>query len=252
MKIESEKKACVITPSIANKTLLDCIQSVHDQTYSNIKHLVVFDGGEALTKASNLQISEYYIKLQTTVTPENTGNSGGNFWGHRIYAGYAHLINADYVFFLDEDNFYEPNHVETLIDLIERKKLEWAYSLRNIVSKEGDFIIEDCCESLGKWPIYFTQDKEEKDFLVDTSAYCFRRDFLIRVAQHWHHGWGADRLFYRIITKLLKHKNFNTTGLHTLNYRLDDNIEKKYGSIDFFKNGNNATKQYYGGYPWKH
>lgn len=250
MEFRIEKPVTIITPSIANETLLECIDSVNNQTYSNLKHLVVFDGKDALEKSLKLNVSDHYTKLQTTVSPENTGKNNGDFWGHRIYAGYSHLINSDYVFFLDEDNFYEPNHVETLINLIEKQNLDWAYSLRNIISKEGEFIVEDCCESLGKWPIFWSLNKEHQ-YLIDTSSYCFKRDFLIHVSHHWHFGWGADRRFFQILTKMLHHTNFNTTGLHTLNYRLDDNIEKKYGSVDFFKNGNKEVLKYYGGYPWK-
>ncbi len=43
---------------------------------------------------------------------------------------------------------------------------------------------------------------------------------------------------------------YGTTGLHTMNYRLDDAPEKKYGSLDFFKKGNEIIQRQYGGYPW--
>jgi len=188
-------------------------------------------------------------RVRITRAPYNTGAKG--FYGHRIYAAYPHLVDADYVFFLDEDNWFEPNHVKTLVNNIEEKKYDWAYSLRNIYTKEGEFVVEDNCESIGRWPIFFTQDKEQKDYLVDTSSYAFRREFLIQVCNHWHSGWGGDRRFLKILTQQFKHDNYGTTGQHTLNYRLDDNINKKYGDISFFANGNEQVKQFYNGvYPW--
>ena len=43
----------------------------------------------------------------------------------------------------------------------------------------------------------------------------------------------------------------NTTGIHTLCYRLPD-MQKAYGGdMTFFERGNAAVKEYYGGkYPW--
>lgn len=251
MKLRIEKPAIVITPTIGQESLHKAIQSVSDQSYENLKHLVVVDGPDFLKNVSDLNISEYYTKLQVTVAPENTGRTGGNFWGHRIFAAYPHLVNADYILFLDEDNWFDNNHVETLIEYIEHRNLDWAYSLRNIYTKEETFVDSDCCESLGRWPVFWSLDKSDKEYLVDTSAYCFKREFLIHVCQHWHSGWGGDRKFYKIITQLLKHDKFGTTGMHTMNYRLDDSVEKKYGNINFFSEGNKIVKQHYGEYPWK-
>jgi len=250
MKLKIEKSATIITPTIGTTFLFDCIESVQNQTYSNLKHLLVIDGPEYNDQVNSVSqgMTGDRIIIQKTTTPENTGSNG--FYGHRIYAGYPHLINSEYILFLDEDNWLEPNHVETLIDLVEKNNYDWAYSLRNICTKDKQFVDTDCCESIGRWPIFWSTE-ERSDNLVDTSSYCFRREFLIKVCQHWHSGWGGDRRFYNILTKIIKHDNYHTTGLHTLNYRLDDNMEKKYGSIDFFKNGNNVILEKYGEYPWK-
>ena len=252
MKLNIEKSVTVITPTIGQEYLTQAIESVNTQTYKNIKHLVVVDGPEYLNKVTALNISEYNTQLQVTVAPENTGGDG--FYGHRIYAGYPHLINSDYIAFLDEDNWYERDHIKTLVATIEDKNLDWVYSLRNIHGKTGEFIIEDNCESLGKWPIHWSLSKKESDheFLIDTSSYLFKTSFLTKVCNHWHSGWGGDRRFYHIISKVMGNTNYDTSGLHTMNYRLDDNMEKKYGSLDFFIKGNDLVKQHYNGeYPWQ-
>ena len=41
-----EKSVVVITPSIGSPKLIDAINSVQEQTYKNIKHLIVIDGGD--------------------------------------------------------------------------------------------------------------------------------------------------------------------------------------------------------------
>lgn len=248
MKLRIEKSVCVITPTIGTKYLAKCVDSVERQTYKNIKHLVVVDGTENFhTTLKSIDISNSSSKLSITSTPVNTG--GGGYNGQRIYAAYPHLLNEDYILFLDEDNWYEPNHVESLVDTIEKNNYDWAYSLRNICSENGKFIVEDCCESIGEWPIFWSLDKPEKQHIVDTSAYCFTRDFIKNTCHLWHSGvWGEDRRYFNAIRSMSK---FGTTGQHTMNYRLDDKIEQKYGSLDFFIKGNEAIKQYYGGYPWQ-
>jgi hypothetical protein len=47
-------------------------------------------------------------------------NIGANKWnGHRIFAAFGFLINEDYVLFLDDDNWFEEDHVSSLINCIE-------------------------------------------------------------------------------------------------------------------------------------
>lgn len=156
MKLVIEKPVTVITPTIGSPKLLDAMRSVEKQTY-NCKHLIVIDGPEYSQKAMEL-ISNSGLKGNHTVycSPENTGKTGGDFYGHRIYAAFPHLINSDYILFLDEDNWYEPNHVETLIQTIEEKQLDFAYSLRQIYSPDRRFLCNDNCESLGKWEIFLS------------------------------------------------------------------------------------------------
>lgn len=244
MKLNIEKSVVVITPTIGSPKLLDAFESVEKQTYGNIKHLIVVDGPDYYKKVlDTLGLFGLNRKQQLSVAPENTGANG--FYGHRIYAAYAHLVNADYVFFLDEDNWYHPDHVRSLIETIENRQLDFAYSLRGIYDKDKNYLCDDNCEALGEWPIYFTNDSE-KHYLVDTSSYAFRREFLIQVASLWHSGWGGDRRFFNMIRERASHAN---SKHRTLCYRLDGNE----GSVskDFFDKGNSYYNDHYkGDFPW--
>jgi len=246
------KSAVVITPTIGQDYIRKAIESVDNQTYKNLKHLIVVDGVSYWQKAIDaMHISHNTAKTQLSVAPENTGATGGNFWGHRIYAAYPHLVNEDYIFFLDEDNWFEPDHVESMINTIERNNYDWCYSLRKIYTEDGEYVAHDNCESLGRWPVYWSANMDAPQHLIDSSAYCFKREFLIQVAHIWHFGWGGDRRFYNILSQQIKHNNYGTNKLHTLNYRLDDQIEKKYGDIDFFSKGNSFyNHKYDGSLPW--
>ena len=239
MKLVIEKSVTVLTPTMGNPLVRFAIDSVENQTYK-CNHLLVADGRQARNDLFNLNIKPYGDTV--VVTPENTGANG--FYGHRIYAAYPHLVNSDYILFLDEDNWLEPNHVETLIETIEDNQLDFSYSLRKIYDKQGNYICDDNAESLGGWPIWFTHDNPQ--YHVDTSSYCFKREFLIQCCHIWHHGWGADRRFFNAVKKASRHA---TSGKHTLCYRLDGNT----GSVtkDFFDEGNQKQLEIYNGVlPW--
>lgn len=233
----------VITPTTGSIELVDAIHSVRDQTIP-VDHLVVCDGNKFKEETKHIvnKICEG-SGAEACYLPYNTG--GGGFYGHRIMAGFSHLVNHDYVLFLDQDNWFEPNHVETMVKEIERFNLDWCYSLRKIFDKNKNFICDDNCESLGRWPTWVN----ENAFLIDSSSYCFKTSFLKQVGYVWDHGWGADRRFYTILKDLFKHQNYTCTGNHTLCYRLGGNE----GSVtaEFFFEGNEKTKQKYDGkYPW--
>ena len=248
---DSPKTVTVITPTIGSIKLKDAIESVASQTYKSIRHLIVIDGPEykdVLLK--NVQYPETVVfnNLDMTTLPYNTGKFGDqSFYGHRIYAAYPHLINTDYIMFLDEDNWYEPDHVETLVQTAQSKNLDFSFSLRKIFSPEGEYITDDNCESLGKWPIFMSRRSPHgEQFLIDTSSFCFKREFIQKTCHFWHAGWGGDRQY---LYGVKEHAKYDTNGKHTLCYRLDGN--PKSVTQQFFDTGNKINDQYYGGkFPW--
>lgn len=244
MKLTIEKPVTVITPTIGSPKLVDAIKSIANQTYK-CKHLVVVDGYDYVDKVMNLAIPEGVSNV--VITPENTGKTGGNFYGHRIYAAYPHLINSDYILFLDEDNWFEPDHVESLINMIEAKNLDFAYSLRKIYDVNGKYLLDDNCESLGKWPIFMSRSSPHgPQYLIDTSSFCFTKNFIQQTCHLWHSGWGGDRRYFYAVRDSAK---FDTNGKHTLCYRLDGNPNSV--TKEFFETGNKTQEAYYGGnYPW--
>lgn len=250
MKLRIEKSVIVITPTIGSPKLQKALASVQAQTYNNFIHLIVCDGADYYEPV-NEQIKNFLLsvdnsregKMQLMVLPFNTGKSGGSFYGHRIYSGVPHLLNADYIFFLDEDNWYEPDHISSLVDTLDQGN-DFVYSLRKIYNANETYVCDDNCEALGKWPIYFTHN--DPQYLVDTSSYAFKREFIEATCHLWHSGWGGDR---RYLYSVMQRATFDTNGRHTLCYRLDGNP----GSVnaEFFIKGNETQKQYYkDGFPW--
>ena len=178
--------------------------------------------------------------LNVCTLPNNVGANG--FYGHRVYAAFTHLVNTDYVLYLDQDCWLEPNHVESLVNRIEIDKLDWAYSLRNVCDIDGNFICRDNCESLGpSWPVAGYPH-------VDTNCYCLKTEVATKISQIWHGGWGQDRVFLNILHNAFK--KFDTTGLYTVNYKVGGNE----GSVkpEFFINNNKQVEEFYNGvFPWQ-
>lgn len=240
---DTPKTVTVITPTVGSPKLSDAIASVTNQTYK-CKHLIACDGPEYFDKVYPLAVGG---AIQFCVTPENTGINGFN--GQRIYAAYPHLVNSDYIAFLDEDNWFEPNHIEKLVKTIQSKSLDFAYSLRKIFSPDKKYLCNDECESLGKWEIFMSRKSPHgKHYLIDTSSYLFTRDFIQKTCHLWHSGaWGEDRRYFYAVKD---HAKYDTSGDYTLCYRLDGNPNSV--TEEFFKVGNKTQHDYYGGnFPWR-
>ena len=230
--MDKNMRVMVITPTTGKDTLEKAVQSVANQTIKT-EHLIVEDGIEAdvlldLSLTPNAQIM---------TLPENVGGSG--WYGHRVYAAMPLMVNADYILFLDEDNWFEPNHVETMLNKIKSKDLMWAYSLRRICDESGQYVCDDDCESLGRYPTFYDHSLN----FVDTNCYCFRREFLVTVAHHFYGGWGADRPFYKATSAALP--SFGCTGEATVNYRAPERLLKMFGE------GNKLMKDAYKILPWR-
>jgi glycosyltransferase involved in cell wall biosynthesis len=247
MKLRIEKSVVVITPTIGSPKLVDAIDSVANQTYKNVLHLVVIDGPQYFDQTL-LHLPVHYSdtdRFQLLTLPWNTGANGLN--GQRIYASMPHLINADYIFFLDQDNWYKPDHVESLVDTIESKNLDFAFSLREVFTEDKSESILDNCESLGLWPIYFTLNTPNREYLIDTSAFAFTKRHIQATCHLYHSGaWGEDRRYLAAMPGWIK---YDTSGKYTLNYRVGGN--KGSVNMDLFKEGNKVTEAFYkDGYPW--
>ena len=243
MKLVIEKSVIVVTPTIGSPKLADAIESVQKQTYKNLNHLIVVDGADYFMKAVDNIPFGVDSNIQILPLPYNTGKTGGDFYGHRIYAGIPHFLNADYIFFLDEDNWYEPDHVASLVEVLDRGN-DFTHSLRKIYNPDKSYVADDNCEALGQWPIFFSHDNPQ--YLADTSSFAFNRKFLEKTCHLWHSGWGGDRRYFYSVKDVAK---WDTCRKHTLCYRLDGNPNSV--NADFFIKGNQEQLAHYNGeLPW--
>lgn len=235
-------KVAVVTPTVASNEFAACLKSVQEQTYDDLTHYIFIDGESKFDLAMPMLSAHAGKKTIKTIALEE--NIGKGWYGHRVYAACSFLVNADVIVYLDEDNWIEPNHVETLVNLIKTENLSWAYSLRKIYDKDSNFICEDNCESLGMWPIWYTKN----NFHIDTSCFAVKREVAVRVGHAWYGQWGADRVFFDAL--LTNFPKFNCTKEYSLCYRLGGNESSVQKS--FFLEGNETNKEKYKGeFPWR-
>lgn len=234
----------VVTPTVGTDFVARAIASVQAQTYGKVEHLIFVDGPTGLDKVSALVPSAPRHPIHVFPLPYNTGKGGFN--GHLIYAASAFLARGRYISFLDEDNWFLENHLKSLMDLIESRGLDWAYSLRNIHETDGSFVCRDDCESLGQW------DAWEGGRVIDQNCYCLRRDIAVQLSWIYNRRYldseSPDILLCKEL--LSRFPNFETTSGYTSNYTVSRSPHSL--NADYFKIGNAKQLALHpDGLPWR-
>ena len=255
----------VITATTGRDTLKDTIESVQNQTYPNIKHIIVCDGKAHQEKVASIiaLYKDTARNIEQITIPWQTGID--MYVCHRIYAAIPHLITEDaYVSFLDDDNYIDPTHYEDLYNAIkETDDSEWSYSLRKIVSHTKEFIAYDMCESLGYlsktslilWYEVTEPYKNElilndpQHYLIDANCYLLSKTLAQKIAHNWQyparHEPEVDRLLFQ---ELKKYKGICSMK-YTVNYRIDSRSDS--AIPEFYILGNQYMNTVYNNeIPW--
>lgn len=247
-------KVSVITPTTGNPMLAHCITSVREQTYENIEHIVVVDGKERWEKADSILYSLQYPcaswNEHVCVLPYPTGIDRYN--GHRVYGAATYFADGDYHIWLDEDNVLEPNHVESLVQLVQEKNLDWAFSFRKIIDENNQYICNDDCESLGLWASIL----HPEDYFVDVNCYFVRKQLAVGLSPVWYRKFREpgqmeiDRAIASVLMNKQNNLKYDTTRDYTVRYRVGNtglSVQK-----EFFQKGNaEMLRRYNGELPWK-
>ena len=109
-------------PTQGRPSLARSIQSIFDQSIPIVEVLVIDDSPTQVLKIANTD----GIKLL------RTGGSKGPSFARNIGLGTA---NSNWIAFLDDDDYWLPNHIESLLDFCETNKLDAAYSSAKVSGK---------------------------------------------------------------------------------------------------------------------
>jgi len=110
----------VIVPTLNRPAMLrDALASIAAQTYSSIEIIIVNDGGidvESVVSRFSPQHRIVYLKHAT-----NKGLAAARNTGLRVASG-------DYIAYLDDDDVYYPDHIETLVTFLLASGSKVAYT----------------------------------------------------------------------------------------------------------------------------
>ncbi len=144
----------VIIPTLNRpKKLANAIESVLNQIYQNFEIIVVNDGGvdvEYIVKEKNTGNKILYINESSTHGPAYTRNIGINW------------ASGKYICYLDDDDVYYPDHLETLVNFLDNNNYDVAYSdaYRCVYSRSDDRQV------LRKKEIVYSQKFDQNKILI--------------------------------------------------------------------------------------
>ncbi len=122
----------IITPTYNSEKFISAtIQSVQNQTYSNWELLIIDDCStdktvEIITNAIKLDVR---IKLHSLTKNEGTGVARN--------VGVANSKGC-YISFLDSDDLWKPNKLETQLDFMKENNLAFTFSFYECIDEEGN------------------------------------------------------------------------------------------------------------------
>jgi glycosyltransferase involved in cell wall biosynthesis len=242
---------CVITAATGHRHLQRCLQSVQAQVQPGLTHILVIDGPEFESKVRQTlsEMQPGKVPVQILTLPESTGK---NDWiCHRIYGAMPFLVNSSWICYLDEDNWFDPDHLSSLIAAIKAKPALWGFSLRKLVDADGNYLDVDLCESLGSLhPIY----RAPQVRLVDTNCYLLQRDVAIAFSPIWNRQRRSPNRMppdFQLCTTLIAQGLQPACNmLHSVNYTLGNSPMSV--KIEYFRQGNAIMRQRYpAGLPWQ-
>ena len=237
----SDASVAVIIATTSRDSLRRAVQSVVDQTHQNTVAVVVIDGPDFALDGMDI-LSEYSRnpRVQWVTLPQNTGSGG--YVCHRIYGAMPYLVNQDYVCFLDDDNWLDPDHVAHCVEACEVNALDWCCVLRKIWDDDVH-VATDLCESLGVFPAWHTNKVH-----VDTNCYFFRRGVAVGMSMHWHRrrvgdGDCADTAVAQVLVE--EEPKFALIPIPSVNYSANSTAISP--RPEFFLRGNAEFLKRHGG-----
>ena len=235
------KTAAVVTVTNGKRPgeLLNCIMSVASQRGITPTHYILCDGDFN----TFVELRRIHANGCVKVCYWDGKIGGNGYAGQRWLAAAPQLITEDVTFFCNDDDWFDPDHVKSIMDKID-EGYDWAYSLRSVYDKDGQFLFDDNCEALGE--LHDTWNIPGHRF-VDWCMWGMRTDLLKQISIVLNNpSPQVDRMFYATAKQLFP--KFVSTYKHTFNFRLGGHcgVQK-----NFFEIGNQEIlKRFNGNLPW--
>jgi glycosyltransferase involved in cell wall biosynthesis len=241
---DSHPTIAVITATIGHRFLARAVDSVSAQTHPAITHWIVVDGPQSSKVVSEdlRACASPAVRRRVLVLSERTGHSG--WCSHRIAAAMPFLVDAEYVCYLDQDNWFSSDHVSSLLETARATNQPCAYALRNIYDRDGRFVCRDDCQSLGTLHDCYDLPGARH---IDSNCWLLRRDVAMAMAAHWATPYTGDR---KVAMEVMKAwPDLPCTKRYSVNYSAASRAESAPES--YFLRGNAwMARKYPRGLPW--
>ena len=103
-----------ITPTIGRTSLINTIKSVINQTCSNWKYIIVFDGIKIAAKFNEL------IKTDSRISSIIIEKTGRKNYGGKVRNRGIEKVDTEWIGFVDDDDIISPKYVEYMNEYIDK------------------------------------------------------------------------------------------------------------------------------------
>ncbi len=214
----------IVMTTVVRPSIQQAIRSVFaQQSGGRIQLLVGIDKWQGERALLDALIAECPSHVAITVvdlgysTSKRHGGLYPSGYGGSLKTLLSYAANSRYVSYLDDDNWYTPEHVASMRRAIEGKA--WAFALRNFIDRDsGEFLCPDRWESMGPGRGVYA---EAQGGFVDTNCFLIDAQACYDVFPEWamtrfDGGTGGDRQ----VLQRLRARPWGTNNAHTINYRV--------------------------------
>jgi glycosyltransferase involved in cell wall biosynthesis len=232
LDLQKRFDVAVVVPTTLRGSLFRAVASVFDQDFrGRIQILIGIDvpaGDAAILRRlaarcpENCSVTSLDLGYSTSVAH---GGVYPNRYSGALRTILSYAANSDYVAYLDDDDWWHPEHLRSLLAAIDGK--DWAHSLRWFADAETGWpICEDEWDSLGPGKGI---NAEKFGGFVSTSNLLLNKHACHFVFPYWamspfQDGTGEDRLVFAALSKL--EKNGGASNRHTCFYSIPSHVQR--------------------------
>lgn len=160
-----EPNFCIITTTHKRPdAILQCVESVYQQTYGNHQHIIVVD--DTVSNYSQLRLLTQNRSDIHILT--NEANLGKNASVNKAL-GYLHANNfTGHVIFLDDDDWLSPSCLQDFADILIKSQHPWIVSQRADATSHEPFTKN----TTGRTKIYYQYDCLLKKNFTGDATHC--------------------------------------------------------------------------------
>lgn len=197
------KVSVIISTFRRDEELRRAIQSIKDQTYSNIEVIVISDNANIEWNDKIFKIVhafQYSINIKLIINQSNLGSARTRNVGIKKASG-------DYITFLDDDDMYLPNKIESQVFKMIEDKSDYSITNLFLYNLDNKIVDKRIRKNLEKINTNNELLKYHLKFhLTGTMSLMFKKEYLTKIGGFDEIDLGDE--FYLVLKAILEKGNF--------------------------------------------